>query len=80
MIPSGPVFYIIQYLVSGGYPLSLANAILNLFLPFYLFVTVRYLRLRVVASEAPIAARLSGGMQDYEREFGRMTHQSRSSC
>jgi len=76
VIPSGPVFYVIQYLVSGGFPLSLPNAILNFFLPFYLFIMVRYMRLRVVASEASIAARLSGGVQDYERAFGRMTQQA----
>jgi hypothetical protein len=75
VIPSGPLFYVIQSLVSGGLPLSLFNAILNLLLPFYLFIMVRYMRLRVVSSEAPIAARLSGGVQDYERAFGRMTQQ-----
>lgn len=34
---------------------------------------VRYMRLRVVAAEDPIAARLSGGEQDYRRTFGRIT-------
>jgi len=34
---------------------------------------IRYMRLRVVASEALIAPRLSGGVQDYQRAFGRLT-------
>ena len=34
---------------------------------------VRYIRLRVVASETAIAPRLSGGEQDYQSAFGRMT-------
>jgi hypothetical protein len=77
ILPTGPSFYAIQYLATGTTPpLSLANLpnlLLNFLLPFYFFLMVRYMRLRVVASEAPIAARLSGGERDYQLAFGRMT-------
>jgi hypothetical protein len=79
MIPSGIVFYIVQYLVTGdSIPLTLAlasplNTLLNILLPFYLFLMVRYMRLRVVALKAPIARRLSGGELDYHQAFGKMT-------
>lgn len=76
VLPSSAGGYVIHYLSTGTTPLSLAylpNAILNLLLPFYLFMIVRFMRLRVVASEAPIAARLTGGEQTYHRAFGRMT-------
>ena len=69
VLPSSPLFY----LVTGTTALSIPNSILNFLVPFYLFVMVRYMRRRVVASEAPIAARLSGGEHDYQRAFGRMT-------
>lgn len=75
-LPSSVGGYVIHYLNTGAGPSSinsLPNVVLNVLLPFYLFVMVRYMRLRVVASEAPIAARLSGGVQDYHRAFGRMT-------
>jgi hypothetical protein len=76
VIPSSISGYVIQYLTTGASPLSLTslpNALLNILLPFYLFVMVRYMRLRVVAAETPIAARLSRGDQDYHRAFGRLT-------
>jgi hypothetical protein len=76
ILPTGPGFLTIQYLASGTLPfatINILNALLNFLLPFYLFIIVRYMRLRVVASEAPISARLSGGEQDYQKAFGRMT-------
>jgi hypothetical protein len=76
VLPGSPGFYAIQYLTLGSTPFSFANlpnALLNLLLSFYLFVIVRYVRLRVVAAEALIAPRLSGGEQDYQQAFGRMT-------
>ncbi len=50
---TGPVFDAIAYLTTGATPVSLAslpNALLNFLLPFYLFLMIRYMRLRVVAS------------------------------
>lgn len=73
IIPSGPIFYLIQYVASEAAPFSFPNAVLNLLLPFYLFYMVRYMRQRIVVSEALIAARMSGGVEDYRRAFGRMT-------
>jgi len=71
-----PGFSAIQYLATRSTPFSLANlpnALLNISLTFYLFLMVRYMRLRVVASEALIVSRLSGGERDYHEAFGRMT-------
>ena len=76
VLPSSAGGYAFQYLMTRTTPLSLdylPTAVLNILLPFYLFMIVRYMRLRVVAAEAPIAARLSGGDRDYHRAFGRMT-------
>ena len=76
ILPTGPAFLGIQYLLTGTLPFSIVNLLtilLNFLLPLYLFLIVRYMRLRVVTSEASIAARLSGGEQDYQRAFGRMT-------
>lgn len=73
IIPSGPISYLTQYIASGPAPFSFPNAVLNLLLPFYLFYMSRYMRQKVVVSEAPIAARLSGGVEDYQRAFGRIT-------
>jgi hypothetical protein len=76
VLSSGFLFDAISYLTTGTTLLSLANLpnrFLNFLLPFYLFLMVRYMRLRVVALEAPIAARLTGGEHDYRQAFGRMT-------
>ncbi|HVH14858.1 MAG TPA: hypothetical protein VNA15_03965 [Candidatus Angelobacter sp.] len=77
VLPGTPGFFVVtQYLTTGSSGVSLAllpNAILSFLLPFYLFLVVRYTRLRVVAAGSPLAARLSGGLQEYERAFGRMT-------
>ncbi len=74
-LPSSVGGYVIHYLMTGESPVfpSFLNAFLNLLLPFYLFMTVRYMRLRVVAAEAPIAARLPGREKDFHRAFGRIT-------
>lgn len=64
----------IQYLTTGRPSLpDIPGALLHFLLLFYLLLTVRYIRLRVVAAEGQIAARLIGGEQDYHRAFGRMT-------
>jgi hypothetical protein len=76
ILPTGPAFLAIQYLATGTLPFATVNilsTILNFLLPFYLFIIVRYVRLRVVGAEAAIAPRLAGGEQDYHRAFGRMT-------
>jgi hypothetical protein len=76
ILPTGPVFLGIQYLATGTFPFlsfNLFSIFLNFLLPLYLLLVVRYVRLRVVASEAEIAPRLSGGVDDYHRAFGRMT-------
>lgn len=76
VLPSSVGGYVIHYLSAGTTPLSLAylpTAILNLLLPFYLFMIIRFMRLRVVAAEASVGARLSGGEQTYHRAFGSMT-------
>jgi hypothetical protein len=73
VIPSGPAFYAIQYLVFGAFPLSILNVLLNFLLTLYLLLIVHYMRLRVVADETSIAARLSGGVEDFQRAFGKMT-------
>ena len=76
ILPTGPIFLGIQYLATGTLPFSsinLPSTFLNFLLPLYLLLIVRYVRLRVVASEAQIAPRLSGGERDYYRAFGRMT-------
>ncbi|HVH14245.1 MAG TPA: hypothetical protein VNA15_00815 [Candidatus Angelobacter sp.] len=76
ILPTGPGFLVIQYLAIGTLPFPIVNfltTLLNFLLPLYLFLMVRYIRLRVVASETAIAPRLSGGEQEYQRVFGRMT-------
>ena len=77
ILPGTPGFFVVtQYLATGSSGVSLAllpNAILSFLLPFYLFLIVRYTRLRVVAAGSLLAVRLSGGPQEYERAFGRMT-------
>lgn len=76
VLPSSIGGYTLEYFTTGTTPLSLAylpTALLNLLLPFYLFLIVRFMRLRVVAAKSPISARLSGGEEDYHTAFGRMT-------
>jgi small-conductance mechanosensitive channel len=77
VLPGTPGFYVItQYVANGSSGVSLAllpNAGLSFLLPFYLFLIVRYTRLRVVEAESPLSVRLSGGPQEYERAFERMT-------
>ena len=77
VLPGTPGFFIVtQYITTGSSGVSLAllpNALLSFLLPFYLFLIVRYTRLRVVAAGFLLAVRLSGGPQEYERAFGRMT-------
>lgn len=71
-----PGFSAIQLLATGSTTFSLANlpnSLLNISLTYYLFLMVRYMRLRVVAAEPLVAGRLSGGEQDYHRACGRMT-------
>lgn len=78
VLPGTPGFFIAtQYLTTGSSGVSvslLPNAILSFLLPFYLFLIVRYTRLRVVAAGSLLSARLSGGREAYESAFGRMTH------
>ena len=77
VVPGTPGFFVVtQYLTTGSSGVSLAllpNAILSFLLPYYLFLIVRYTRLRVVAAGSLLAVRLSGGSQEYQRAFGRMT-------
>jgi len=76
ILPSSVGGYLIQYLTTNSISVSvgqLPTAVLNVLLPFYLFMMVRYIRQRVVAAEATIAPRLSGGDEDYHRAFSRMT-------
>lgn len=73
----GPVGIILVQLVVTGRTTStlagIANAILNIVLSWYLYLIVRYIRLRVLAMEPPIASRLDGGEEAYHRTFGIMT-------
>jgi hypothetical protein len=76
ILPTGALAWITQYVASGTnhfLPNYLENTLLNLLLPFYLFVMVRYIRIRVVNAEQPISRQLSGGEQEYHRAFGKMT-------
>ena len=76
VLPSGLGFDLISYLGSGSAPISIdtiPNIVLNLLFIFYAFIMIRYMRMRVVATETRISARLEGGPEDYHRAFGRMT-------
>lgn len=53
----------------GQFPTEIAG----LLVIFYLFIMVRYMRLKVAAAESQIVPRLTGGNGDYRRAFGRMT-------
>ncbi len=76
LLLAGPTYYFIQSF-SGSSPAPslglLFNQALNVLLPFYIFLTIRYMRLRIVALEVRIVPRLSGGGQDYRRLFGRVS-------
>ena len=64
-VPGSPGFYLATAtVVTAGQVLT---TILNVLLFLYLFLMVRYMRLRVVGAEAPIAPRLSNGEQDYRQ-------------
>src|SRR5262245_4633806 len=70
-----PGYYTLQYLTGPTRTFTIAdlpNEILFFLAPLYLFLAVHYVRMRIVAGEAPIAARLAGGEEDYHRAFGRM--------
>ena len=76
VLPSGLVFDLILYLGTGSAPISVGaipNILLNLLFVFYAFVMIRYMRLRVLATETSISSRLEGGSDDYQRAFDRMT-------
>ena len=76
VVLGSPGFYTVQYLETGTTtfsPADLPAEFLFFLVPFYLFFMVRYMRLRVVAAEAQIGARLSGGEKDYHEAFGKMT-------
>ena len=68
-LPGSPGFYLATLTPLPAY---LPTTFLNMLLFLYLFLIVRYMRLRIVAAEAPIASRLSRGGQDYHRAFGRV--------
>ena len=76
-VSSGLGFDAISIIATGKSPLSLGalpNTFANLlFFFFYAFLMVHYIRQRVVAEEAHIAPRLTGGSDEYYRTFGRMT-------
>lgn len=76
ILPSGLGFDVISYVGTGSAPISLdsaPNILLNLLFIFYAFIMIRYMRLKVVATEAKLAPRLDRGREDYQRAFGRMT-------
>lgn len=76
VLPSGLGFDLISYLGTGSAPISsdtLPNILVNFLFIFYAFIMIRYMRLRVVATEARISERLEGRAEDYHRAFGRMT-------
>jgi hypothetical protein len=76
VVLGAPGFATIEFVLTGSSTLSAANlpnTLLNLLLTFYLFLMVRYIRMKVVAAEALIAPRLSGGERDYHQAFAGMT-------
>ncbi len=71
VLPGSPGFYLET--ATPLSPTNLTSSFLTLLLFLYLFLMVRYMRLRVVAAEALIAPKLSGGEQDYQQAFRRLT-------
>jgi hypothetical protein len=72
----GPVgFRVANYIQSGATPFQSPNPIneiLGTLLIFYLYYTVRYLRLRIVKAERQITPIVSGGESEYDAIFGRV--------
>lgn len=76
VLPSGLGFDLISYLGTGSAPISIdsiPNIALNLLFIFYAFIMIRYMRRKVVATEARVSPRLETGIEAYRRAFGRMT-------
>ncbi|HET7405117.1 MAG TPA: hypothetical protein VFJ63_03280 [Candidatus Bathyarchaeia archaeon] len=72
-----PGLFLVQYFETGtitglAYS-SIPSEILFLCIPVYMYIIPHYMRLKIVATGALIARRLSGGDQDYRRAFGKMT-------
>ena len=75
-ILGSPGYYTVQLLETGTINFTLDQLpaeVLFFVVPLYLFLMPRYMRMRVVAAEASIVPRLSGGEDDYHNSFGRMT-------
>ena len=68
-LPGSPGFYLATLTPVSAHLLTTS---LNMLLFLYLFLIVRYMRLKIVAAEASIAPRLTEGDQDYDRVFGRI--------
>ena len=76
VLPSGLGFDLLSYLGTGSAPVSfdtLPNIVLNLLFVLYALIMIRYMRQRVVDTEARISPRIEGGTEGYRRAFGRMT-------
>lgn len=75
IVLGSPGYYTLQYLTTRTSTFSIADLpteTLFFLVPLYLFLAVHYLRMRIVAGEAPIAVSLTGGEEDYHKAFGRM--------
>ncbi len=76
MVLGSPTYFLVKFLVTGqtfSETDTLPGEFLYVLVPFYLFFIVGYMRKRIVAAEAPITPRLSGGEEDYHNSFGRVT-------
>jgi hypothetical protein len=75
-IISGPIgFRVANYIQSGASPFQSPNPpneILGILLLFYVYYTVRYLRLKIVKAEPLITPIMSGGQNEYGTIFGRV--------
>ncbi len=72
----GPTYYLVGLATGSAQPptfQTISNLLLNVLLPFYLFMVVRYIRLRIVALDARLGPRLSRGEADYHGAFGRIS-------
>jgi hypothetical protein len=78
VVLGSPTYLTVEFLVKGTSSFKLDPGILYtdflyFLVPFYLFFIVGYMRRKVIAAEAPMVPRLSGGEQDYHNAFGGVT-------
>ncbi len=78
LVTGSPGFRLVQYLDSGtvilpSTPLDYLSETVFTVLPFYCFFAVRYMRLKIVASEPNLVSLSPNGEETYHRAFKRVT-------